>query len=500
MQLTRMLTGEARETLRDRVYKLLWDVGMKMEHDKIISIMKEKGCKLSPQGRVVIPAELIDELIASQKETRAQDDDDQSLHIHYGPGVAWTHFIICSNKKQEMKKKIGSEFKMSMFGSGPAKFYDYPSKSVLPVDTKIFIKMMKFAESTSEIGYIGPWYRHDVPAKIERIDSLVLALKYTDKYGGGDVMYPEQIKYIKEISDIVMPDVSGNAPYLYGSIVVICPLIMGKRSLDDLLERKRNKIRRYRISTMPAIGMSAPSTIAGAVIQTCAELLGGMVAAYCMDKGGEISARVIPNSVDMRNMNLTSCGPETSLLGLGVKELFDSCFGGHLWLETFFAASAMVPGLQVVYENFYGAYRYGKLTGIADVPYPGLGNIGYMGVGSPTQAVLDMEIRKSQFDVKNKIEVNEENMNFEELCNRSIKGEEFLTSEHTLKHCHDIWKSDIFLNQMPETWPGNEKCILDKCDQVWRENIKNYHQPAISEDKIKALDKVLEQAKKELLN
>lgn len=499
MNLTKMLTEEDKEILKDKVYQLLWDVGMKLENDEIIDIMLKKGCKLSPHNRIIFPKVIIDEFIASQKKSQGLDDDDQSLHIHYGPGVAWSHFIIYTGKKEEMKKKIGLEFKTSMFGSGPTKFYDYPNKRVLPIDTEIFIEMMKFAQSTPQIGYIAPLYRHDVSAQIERLDSLILGLKYTDKYGGFDVMFPEQIKYIKEISDIVLPGVLGKAPYLYGSIAVMCPLIMGKRSLDDLLERKRCNIRRYRISTMPAIGMNSPITIAGSVIQSTAELLGGMVVAYCMDDGGEISTRIIANSTDWRNVSPTSLGPEATYVNLGVKELIDNCFGGHIWVETFFASSANVPGLQTVYENFYGAYRYAKLTGIADVQYPGLGNIGYMGIGSPTQAILDLEIKKSQFDVKNKIEVNKETMNFNELCSIILEGKEFLTSEHTLKHFREIWKSDIFLNEIREKWAGNEKSILDECDQIWRENIKNYQAPPISEDKIKALDKLLDRAKKELI-
>lgn len=497
MNLTKMLTEENKEILKDRIYQLLWDVGMEIKHDKIIDIMIKKGCKLSCYGRIIFPKEIINEFVASQKKTQNQDDDDQSLRIHYG--VQWTHFIINTGKKEEMKRKIGVEFKTSMYGGGPTKFYDYPSKKVLNIDTTIFIEMMKFIQSKPEIGYTGPWYRHDVPAPIERLDSLILGLKYTDKYGGSDPMFPEQIKYIKEISDIVIPEVMGNAPYLYGSVAVINPLIIGKRNLDDLLERKKCNIRRYHISTCPAIGMNAPITIAGAVIQSTAELLGGMIVAYCMDNNGEIISRIHASSVDWRNLNLTSLGFEITYVNLGVKELIDSCFGGHIWVEPFFASSANVPGLQTVYENFYGAYRYAKLTGIADVPYPGVGNVGYMGIGSPTQTILDIEIKKSQFVVKNKIEVNKETMNFNELCSTVLEGKKFLESEHTLKHFREIWKSEIFLNEIHEKYAGHEKNILDKCDQIWRENVKTYQAPPITEDKIKALNKILDRAKRELL-
>ena len=76
-----------------------------------------------------------------------------------------------------MKKRFKKEFLMSAFDCGPTKYYDYKEKKVMPVDTKAFIEIKKFAHSTPEIGYISTWYRQDVPEKIERIDSLYVPLE-----------------------------------------------------------------------------------------------------------------------------------------------------------------------------------------------------------------------------------------------------------------------------------------------------------------------------------
>jgi hypothetical protein len=68
-------------------------------------------------------------------------------------------------------------------------------------------------------------------------------------------------------------------------------------------------------------------------------------------------------------------------------------------------------------------------------------------------------------------------------------------------HFRKLWSSRIFLteNPTPNIWEGDEKTLLDKCDELWRENIKNYKVPELPEGKIKALDNLLVRAKKELI-
>ena len=152
-----------------------------------------------------------------------------------------------------------------------------------------------------------------------------------------------------------------------------------------------------------------------------------------------------------------------------------------------------MPGLEAVYENFYGSWRFSKLTGSSNVPYLGAGTLDNDGVCSPTQAILDTEIRKSQFYLKNKIGTNEQTPSFEEICERIKDGKDFFSSDHTLKHFRDLWSSNIFLTEK-----RTEKDILDKCDEMWRENIKNYQPPEWPKEKIKALEDILKRAKKRI--
>ena len=170
-----MLTSEQKEVLKEKVYKLLAETGMEIENEKLKARLLKNGCREASAGRIKIPKKLVEEMTVHQKITQKQDDENQTLHLQCG--IDWAHSIIWTKRQNEVRQRLQSELLISAFDCGPTKYYDYKNKRLLPVDTRILIEMMKFAQSTPEIGYISTWYRQDVPQKTERMDSLILALK-----------------------------------------------------------------------------------------------------------------------------------------------------------------------------------------------------------------------------------------------------------------------------------------------------------------------------------
>ena len=146
------------------------------------------------------------------------------------------------------------------------------------------------------------------------------------------------------------------------------------------------------------------------------------------------------------------------------------------------------------------AAGYARLGGDPHIPYPGMGTLDNGGVGSPTQFMLDMEIRKSQHALNEQVEVSEETLVFDEIVERIDTGESFLTSDHTLDHFRDLWVSELFPLSLPETADtADEERILNLCEERWRANVARYEPPDFLEDTRRALEGVLDRASKELL-
>jgi trimethylamine:corrinoid methyltransferase-like protein len=490
-----MLKGAQIEVLTDKVYKLLADIGIMVESEALAEIILAKGGTAGADHRLRIPRELIEEMVAFQKKTQALYDRDMELLPLFGPD--WTHHIIWHKQQDQMRARYQKEFIMQAFDCGPTLYYDYPTGQPQAVDNEIFDRMMKFAGATPEIGYISTWYRQDVAPMLERIDSLVRGLRLTRKVDGVEAIYPEVIKYLKEASEIITGQV-GDSSYLAGSECMTMPLILDRRSAEDILARKAAGVHRYHVASMPTMGISTPVTLAGSMVMGAAEILGGMVACWCADPESDLSGRMITLLADMHNAQSTPTGPETCLYNMGVKQLFDVCWGGHCMVEVFFSPVAQKPGLQAVFENFFGTYNRARWEGRPDFPYAGMGTLKSGGLGSPTQLMLDMEIRKAQwFD--RAVKVDEETIDFAEICER-IKGRsDFLSSEHTMRHFRKLWMSRLFLSDDPYggAWDGTEKAILDKCEEMWRANLARWQPPVWPEEMLKALDALVLRAKKE---
>jgi trimethylamine:corrinoid methyltransferase-like protein len=238
------------------------------------------------------------------------------------------------------------------------------------------------------------------------------------------------------------------------------------------------------------------------VAVSAAELLAGWTAVYAVDPEARFNARAISNSIDMKTGQPTYAGPEVHLINLGVKEIFDEFFGGHCWVDVFFSPSVTNPGLRAVYENFYGSTARARISGKTDIPYIGVGTLGNGAVGSPTQLMLDIEIRKSQFRLPDRIVTSEQELAYDEIASVVLGGKEFLSTRLTRERCRDLWRSDI-LSSRSDGAAGEiaitEKSILDACDEAWRERIRtNYQYAGLDKERRKALDQVLQKARKEL--
>ena len=492
-----MISSSGVERLTEKVYKILADIGIMVENDEVTKACLEKGCTAGADHRIKIPREIIDEMVAFLKPR--QEEYERNHDLIYTCGPDWTHHLMWTGQTETFREMYKKQFLMQAFDCGPTTFYDYREGKVAAVNGEVFETMLKFAQATPEIGYTSMWYRQDMPAEIERIESLRRAMDFTDKFAGIEAIYPEVVKYHKEASEILSGDPKAST-YLAGSECMTMPLILEKRSAEDIIARKKHGVNRYHVASMPTLGVSTPCTLAGSVIMGAAEILGGMAVCWCVDPESDISGRMITLVTDMRNGNATTFGPLNGQFNNAVRQLFNEKWGGHCMVEVFFSPTSRRPGLQTVFENFYGSNCRQRWDNNPAVPYAGMGTLHNGGLGSPTQLMLDMEIRKAEWAYKDEIVVDDETMDWDEIVKITEEKGNFLMSDHTMRHFRDLWTSECFRSEDPSAgaWDGSEKAILDKCDEMWRANLEKWEPPTTwTDDQKKAMDALVARAKKE---
>jgi trimethylamine--corrinoid protein Co-methyltransferase len=490
-----MISDASVDLLAARAVQLVTETGIKVEDDEVTRICLAQGCRAGRDRRVRIPREIIDELVSFNRRTQDQYERDQELALACGPD--WVNHMSWTGKTEDVRRTLRERFVMQAFDCGATTYYDYPASRIVPVDRAVFESMMKLAEVTPEIGYTSTWYRQDLPPKIERLHSLVKGMRLTKKLDGIEAIFPEVIQYLKDASEIVHG--AGSSAFLAGSECMTMPLILERRSAEDIRERKRCGVHRYHVASMPTLGVSTPVTVAGSIVMGAAEILGGMAICWCVDPGADISGRMITLVADMRNGNSTTFGPALAQYNNGVRLLFRERWGGHCAVEVFFSPTAQRPGLQAVFENLYGASCRARWDRNPDVPYAGMGTLHNGGLGSPTQLMLDMEIRKAQWAYGKKLPVDVESIAWEDILSVIESGGTFLDREHTMRHFRELWMSPLFLSDSPGPgWDGSEKAILDVCEDLWRANLARWQPPEWPEETLAAMDALLARAWRDL--
>ena len=492
-----MLKDSQVEQIVEKVLVLLTDMGVVVENDQVVAQCLDAGCRQGPDGRVRIPSQIIEEMVAFHRP--AQDEYERNHDLIHTCGPDWAHHLTWTGGQDAFRDRYRESFLMQAFDCGPTTYYDHGDEQVRPVDGEVFDRMMKLAEATPEIGYTSMWYRQDLPPMIERLTSLRRAMDLTGKFAGIEAIYPEVVKYLKEASEILTGD-PASSTYLAGSECMTSPLILEQRSAEDILARRDAGVHRHHVASMPTLGVSTPVTLAGSVVMGAAEILGGMAVCWCVDPESNISGRMITLIADMRNGNSTSFCPAHVQFNNAVRQLFMAKWGGHCMVEVIFSPTARRPGLQAVFENWFATSCRQRWDSNPDIPYGGMGTLHNGGLGSPTQFMLDMEIRRGQWACKHEIEVSEDTLDFDEILQVTQQKGNFLMSDHTVAHCHDLWTSDYFLSDSPFVgdWDGTEKTVLDRCDQAWRANLAKWEPPTVwSDDQKKAMDGLLARARNE---
>lgn len=461
---------------------LATDVGLRVEHDEVQRLLLAAGCTLAPDGRVRFPGPLVAEFVALQESRR---DVEAAAAPHVSP--------VASPEAQLRPPDLMG----CAFSPGPTRYFDQESGRTVPVSTPLASDMMRLADATPEIARVAPWFRQDIPHGASAVDNLVLALKLTRKTGGIDALNPAEVKYLVEVSEIVTGR-PGDSSHVSGSQCMTPPMVLGWRSAQEMLERRKHNVPRFYVASMTMVGASAPVDLLSATALAAAEILGGLCAACAIYPEAALTGTAATTVLDMASGNAAMNAPETALLDASVKELFDAAFGGHVGAHVRYAPTAKVPGLQAVAENYFGAMAYSRLL---DVPptYAGNGNLDMGGVGSPVQAMLDIEVLRSLDWVEAMLGLRQEHMTLEELSAIVRAGGNFLAAEHTLRNYRSVWSPGVFLRRQPgPEWDATERALLDRCDAQRKHNLSLYEPPDWDEGVVRAFDGVLARARAEL--
>jgi trimethylamine--corrinoid protein Co-methyltransferase len=282
-------------------------------------------------------------------------------------------------------------------------------------------------------------------------------------------------------------------PLCYPFFEPISPLRFPQKGIDLLFETCRFNLP-VPIGPMAQTGATAPATLAGTMAQENAEILAGICLIQQIRPGTPVCYGGIPHVFDMRTTQLVFAGPEQALLAVGMTQLGKS-YGLPVYINVGLTDSK-IPDAQAGLEAGV-TLACGAMAG-ADI----FGHLGICGVdqaSSLTMLVMQHEIIGYVENLLREVEVSDEKLGLDAI-QHAIDAGSFLAEEHTLRHFRqELWFPQLLDRRFFQSWAEDGKRdMADRCREM-KDHLLRRHEPAaMDDDMLKAIDKLLADAKRHL--
>ncbi len=472
MSLPRLATDEQLDRLHEAVVHTLGTVGFLVQDEPLKGRMVAAGATEGAEGRVRIPRTLLETMLAP----RLADPEP----VPDGP------------------PRIGGDLRPGI-GCQLAQFYLDPENGRVAGSSALLAELARFGHVWQPPGAVGPALLCcDVAAPVEPLESTLIIAQNTDRVGSPYLHLPEQVPYFAELGAILNGDPNS---FLGICLFAVTPLRFDWRAAGLLRQLSERGVHVW-IGTQPQAGASSPVTAAGSVVLGAAELLGGWVAAFCVDPklmpGGGICSGVL----DMKSADVSFCAPEAMLQDLLCVELFRQRYGGRCRVAGGPSyTDAKYPGSQRSFEAAFEALTIYTYTGAPT----GLGS-GLLESGktfSPVQLMLDSEFGRYFAHFGRGVSFEDDDLALDSILEVGLGlGKSHLTTDHTLARWRSLYTPRLLDRSYAggDNPAGAEERLLAAAWEQWQDVRAQYEPASVDDSKLRAIERVAEAGWQALCN
>jgi len=452
-------------------------------HNATVEILKENGIEI-----------LSDEVRKVLEKSGAQVEDEQvyisEKMIEEAINSAPKKFTMYA-RNPDNNVTIGGENTVLSPGYGAPFVMDYEKgrRRALYEDYVKFTKLAGYSNFMDVVGgvLVEPT---DVDDEIRHGKMMKAAVKYTDKCLMGSAMGAQKAKESIEMAAIVYGgmDYVKEHPVLLTLINTNSPLQIDSRMSDALVVHSKHN-QPIVVASLSMTGTTAPTTIAGALVQQNAEILTGIILSQMVNPGAPVIYGSASSVVDLKTGNLAIGNPETAKMFNGTAQIaryygLPSRGGGSL-------TDSLKPDAQAGYEsmmNFMSAVKSGfnfilHSAGLLE---------NYMTM-SFEKFLIDDEIVGIVDNYEAGIKVNEDELAKEVIKHVGSSGN-FIAEQHTYDHMRDL-RAPIL--SMKERYFSNkdQPDTAERANKMYKNILEDYERPPLDNKIEEKLDKYIENLK-----
>ena len=464
------------EVMRERVFELLEQHGVKMDHPEVLKLLDKAGAKVDFDSQMVrFSKRLLEEQISNAPKKFA---------------------LVGRNGKNilELPREDGTFHTRTNTG---AQSWIEPETGVYRrVTSSDIATWARLADRLEQIGFCAFPVPSDVPNATADVYALRTMLQNTKKHVWVQPYTEGGVEYLVKLSIAA----AGGEEALKANPLVsfitcsLTPLEFKYMDLDIILQASRHGIPLHACS-LPGAGATAPITEPGVALLSAAEILAMLATAQVIEPGIPIVATPLIFSADMSTGRSLQSSVESLRSNALAVQFIKAAFGIPTHTYGIGADSPIMDG-QCMSE---GALR-SMLIGISGADILGAaGQIEVATTISPVQLAIDNEVFGMVRRIITEMTFDDETMAWDDLMNVKPGGE-FLTSDHTYRHCRDGLPPINFIRSTRESWEQKgQGDLVARATEFCRNLLEKARPITLPEDVIKEMDSVVRAADERLI-
>ncbi len=457
--------------MKARAFELLERRGVKMAHPEVLNRLQQAGARVDNDTSMVrFSKDFLEEQLrlAPRKITLAGRTEKNRLEIPNPDGTFHTRT-----------------------NTGGQSWIELETGNYRPVIAADVTEWARLADKLEHINFCAFPVPSDVPPASVDVHALSLILKNIDKHVWVQPYTSGSVEYLIDLSILA----AGGANELKANPLVsfitcsLTPLEFKAMDLDIILQCARIGIPLHACS-LPGAGTTAPVTVPGVVILAAAEILAMIAVSQVVQPGSPIIATPLIFSTDMMSGRSLQSSVESIQGAALAVQFIKNAF--ELPTHTY-GIGTDSPALDEQ-STSEGALRCMTiaLSG-ADI----LGAAGQLEVAttiSPVQLAIDNEVLGMVRRLVTQIEFDDEAMAWQELL-AAEPGSQFLTNEHTFRHCRDGLMPVNFVRLTRESWHAKGKRdLIDRATEFCKNVTKEADPPARPKEMLDEMDAIVARA------
>ena len=473
----RFLTSKDEDLIHEKCLHILANRGVNIDYPRGLEVLKLAGADVHAETETVrFSRSQIEEALktAPRSFTVKGSDPRHDFVLPHPEGSFYTSTCV-----QTMR------------------YHDPGTDSFADVTRESLAEWTQLADVLPNIHKIAMQTPADVPNQAADVHSLNIHLQNAKKPLMVLAYCPESVEFMFELmlARAGSAEALAERPMLLTYPTSFSPLRFKAMDLETIFSSCRYGVPVV-ANSLAISGATAPATVAGTVLLAAVEILAMVVMCQLLRPGIPVVASVYTSSMDMATGNALLGNAESMLARAAACQFIKRTFGIPVETFSFMTDAYLSDGQALMEKSLMPALL--DLAG-ADIQY-GAGRLGGATFASPVQLVIDDELHTVIRRCNGPVEVNEESLAYQELMEVDAGGN-FLTSDHTLRHCRDNIRPGLFVADSYDTWrERGSKDLYSRAVEKYNALRKQLRPPTLAEETRRDMAKVVEKASTFLAN